>query len=55
MTEKPHEHESRIDFQILLKDLESEHIKPKQKDVRQTDIADLFKKKSAIPQDKNKP
>jgi hypothetical protein len=44
--------ESRIDFQQMLKDLESESVKPTLKDVKQTDIADLFKKKSGPTPDK---
>lgn len=52
MTEKQEDHdESRFDFQQMLKDLESEDIRPVLKDVRQTDISQLFKKKSGNTQD----
>jgi len=54
MPEKqPDNDEFRIDFQQMLKDMESENLKVTLKDVRQADIAGLFKKKSNFPQDKN--
>lgn len=47
MDEKPDDYdESRFDFQQMLKDVEAEGIRPVLKNVRQTDISQLFKKKS---------
>jgi len=43
--------ESRFDLQEMLKELESERISLVQKNVKQTDIAELFKKKSGQPKD----
>lgn len=46
---------SRIDFQQIRKDLESESTKLMLKDVRQADIAALFKKKQSSHSQTEKP
>lgn len=46
---QPDNDELRIDFQQILKDLESESVILTLKDVRQADIAGLFKKKNGAP------
>lgn len=51
MMEIRQEEESRLDFQQMLKDLESEGTQPVLRDVRQGDIEQLFRKKSGNARD----